>query len=94
MPLFVTKHERFPSADRNELALAYTRAVGESEGVSRMRRAAVAPFARADLATNTVNEVWDDAKAGPETFELAQRRRSADAAQVLASRPIFDKLST
>jgi hypothetical protein len=104
MPLHVTKHERFPHADRNELALAaleYCRAVSESEGVGRSRfywidpneiavlieaeqgawgawsthqpsrREAVAMFALADLARNTVNEVWGDAKAGQATFDLA-----------------------
>jgi hypothetical protein len=28
-------------------------------------------FALADLARNTVNETWGDAKAGEETFKLA-----------------------
>ncbi len=105
MPLHVMKHERFTSADRNDLALAaleYCRAARETEGVTSSRfywidpneiailieaepgawgpwsvnvpsrRSAVAMFALADLARNTVNETWGDAKSGEETYKLVR----------------------
>ena len=103
--LHVGKFERYPSADRNALAMAaleWCRAAREHDGVDDSRfywidpneivvvtdaepgawgngsgvelrgRAAKAVFALADLARNTNNETWADARSGAEMFNRAQ----------------------
>jgi hypothetical protein len=66
---------RFYWIDPNEIAIlvdAEQGGWGAWSTTQPSRREAVAMFALADLSRNTVNEVWGDAKAGQETFNLAQ----------------------
>ena len=66
---------RFFWIDPNEIAIlteAEPGAWGTGSAIQPSRRAASAVFALADLTRNTVNEVWADARAGEETYKLAQ----------------------
>lgn len=67
-------HSRFYWIDPNEIAIlveADQGAWGAWSTHQPSRREAVAMFALADLARNTLSEVWGDAKAGQATFDLA-----------------------
>lgn len=66
---------RFYWIDPNEIAIlidAEPGAWGPGSAAQPSSRGASAMFALADLARNTVNETWMDARAGEETYNLAQ----------------------
>jgi len=66
---------RFYWIDPNEIAIlidAEPGAWGPGSAAQPSSRGASAMFALADLARNTVNETWMDARAGEETYRLAQ----------------------
>ena len=66
---------RFYWVDANEVAIlveADPGAWGTGSGAQIGARAGAAVFALADLARNTVNEVWTDAGAGEEIYRASQ----------------------
>ena len=66
---------RFYWIDPNEIAIlidAEPGAWGPGSAAQPSSRGASAMFALADLARNTVNETWMDARASEETYRLAQ----------------------
>ena len=61
--------------DPNEIAIlidADQGAWGPGSAATPTHRAMAAFFELADLARNTLSETWADAKAGEETYKLAQ----------------------
>ena len=68
-------NSRYFWIDPNEIAIlteAEPGAWGNGAAHQPSARAAAAVFALADLAQNTMNETWSDARSGMETFELSQ----------------------
>jgi hypothetical protein len=66
---------RFYWIDPNQIAIvvdAEPGAWGPGSGNQPSHRGAAAMFALADLARNTMNETWADARAGADTYQLAQ----------------------
>ena len=68
-------NSRYFWIDPNEIAIlteAEPGAWGNGGARQPSARAAAAVFALADLAQNTMNETWSDARSGMETYELSQ----------------------